>query len=257
MVLLLLGCDPGVNPVVFTASAPSGAVARAARQNVLTSWVGILEYAVDTAGATTMTAATSADAYCETAVVLRANETAAAPVNTVEPTLSGTSTETFQMSCTTGTWTGNPTPTFTYQWQRDTPDEPLVTWENISGATASTYTLTASETLLNVRCGVTATNSAGSATAYSDPDFVDPTFVGPLYVGAGAVAMIVCGEGVGVFDEGDDPEDPPPPELPGTDFFTDHVPPRVFAFADASPGTFALADATATALVFADHTPDS
>jgi hypothetical protein len=257
IVLFLLGCDPGVDPLSFAASTPSGSVARATSQNGGLAWVGVIEYLQETAGAATITCSTSSDNYCETAIVLGPSTTLTAPVNTAEPTLTGTSTETFEMACSTGSWSANPSPTFTYQWQRDTPDEPLVTWEDISGAVATTYVLTATETFLNVRCAVTATNSEGSATAYSDPDFVDPAFVGPIFQGAGTVAMIVCGEGVGVFDEGDDPEDPPPPVIPGTDFFTDHVPPLVFAFSDASPGTFALADATATTLVFADHTPDS
>jgi hypothetical protein len=251
MILFLLGCDPGVEPVAFTASAPSGAVARATRQNGLTAWVGLLEYLQETAGAETMTAATSADAYCETAVVLRANATGAAPVNTVAPDMTGTTTVGQQVACTSGTWTGVPTPTFAYQWQQDESGD--LVYANISGATATTYNLVTADAFNNIRCAVTATNSEGSATAYSDENLVDPLFVGPLYQGSGTVAMIVCGEGVGEFDEGDDPEDPPPPVIPGTDFFTDHVPPLVFAFADASGSTLTLADHTAAVLVFTDH----
>jgi hypothetical protein len=54
----------------------------------------------------------------------------APPVNTVAPAVSGTATVGQTLSSTTGTWTGLPTPTFTYQWQR--------AGSNISGATSST-----------------------------------------------------------------------------------------------------------------------
>lgn len=71
MILFMLGCDPGVDPLVFTANTPSGSVARASAQEALNSWVGLVEYVQPTPGATTITASTSGDAYCETAICLR------------------------------------------------------------------------------------------------------------------------------------------------------------------------------------------
>lgn len=82
----------------------------------------------------------------------------AAPVNTVAPTTSGSATVGGTRTATTGTWTGNPTPTYAYQWQKNIS----TVWTNISGQTASTYTLTEEG---DFRCVVTATNSQGSASA--------------------------------------------------------------------------------------------
>lgn len=82
-----------------------------------------------------------------------------APVNTVLPVVSGTLIEGQTLSCTTGTWTGNPTPTYAYQWQRDGVD--------ISGATSSTYTLVTADVGTVPTCEVTATNSQGSDMAES------------------------------------------------------------------------------------------
>lgn len=82
-----------------------------------------------------------------------------APVNTAVPTISGTTSIGQVLTSTTGTWTGSPTPTYTYQWQRGTT--------NIGSATSSTYTIVDADAGSTLRCRVTATNSAGSATANS------------------------------------------------------------------------------------------
>jgi hypothetical protein len=81
------------------------------------------------------------------------------PVNTVAPSVSGTVAIGSTLTASPGTWTGDPTPTFSYQWQRGS--------SNISGATGSTYTATLSDAGNTLRCVVTATNIAGSASANS------------------------------------------------------------------------------------------
>lgn len=86
--------------------------------------------------------------------------TATAPVNTVAPVISGTNVVGSTLSSTTGTWTGSPTPTYTYQWKRGA--------SNIGGATSSTYTLVQADATFAVTCVVTATNVAGSANATSN-----------------------------------------------------------------------------------------
>jgi hypothetical protein len=86
----------------------------------------------------------------------------AAPVNTVLPVISGTPTVGQTISTTNGTWTGSPSPTFTYQWKR--------AGGAISGATLSTYTLVPADTAALITVTVTATNSQGSASATS-PSF--------------------------------------------------------------------------------------
>jgi hypothetical protein len=84
----------------------------------------------------------------------------AAPVNTVAPTETGTRTVGQTLSTNTGSWTGNPTISYTYQWQRDTGSG----FADISGATGSFYILVSADIGNNVRVRVTATNSYGSLT---------------------------------------------------------------------------------------------
>ncbi|TKT42795.1 hypothetical protein [Rhizobium sp. LC145] len=86
-------------------------------------------------------------------------ETLSAPANTAIPTISGTARVGQVLTASPGTWSGNPSPTFTRQWQRGTT--------NISGATSATYTLVAADAGQTVRVVVTATNSEGSASANS------------------------------------------------------------------------------------------
>lgn len=84
----------------------------------------------------------------------------AAPVNTIAPVASGDLYNTSTLSCGTGTWTGSPYPSFTYQWQQNTVD--------IIGATSSTYVADATTAAGTLRCVVTATNGSGSASANSN-----------------------------------------------------------------------------------------
>ncbi len=88
-----------------------------------------------------------------------------APANTAVPTVSGTATDGQTLTSTTGTWSGTPTPTFTRQWRRcDTAGANCV---DISGATNATYVLTSADVGAKIRVTVTASNSAGSASAPS------------------------------------------------------------------------------------------
>jgi hypothetical protein len=90
-----------------------------------------------------------------------------APVNTTIPTISGTVSIGQVLTSSTGTWTGNPTPTYAYQWQKGV--------SNISGATSSTYTVLIGDVGSTLRCVVTATNSVGSASANSANTIAVPT----------------------------------------------------------------------------------
>ena len=83
-----------------------------------------------------------------------------APVNTVPPSISGTPTVGEILSAANGTWTGDPAPGYEYQWNRDSVA--------ISGATASDYTLVVDDEGTNITVTVTASNTAGSASATSD-----------------------------------------------------------------------------------------
>jgi len=92
-----------------------------------------------------------------TSVVIANNS---APVNTVAPVITGTLQAGQTLTASTGTWSGYPTPTYTYQWQQNNQT-------NIAGATSSNYTLTADDINFTVRCVVTATNSSGNTSANS------------------------------------------------------------------------------------------
>lgn len=83
-----------------------------------------------------------------------------APVNTVAPVASGSASVGSLLTCTTGTWTGSPTITYAYQWRRDAVD--------ISGETASTYTVVIADDGTDIDCVVTATNPGGSASEDSN-----------------------------------------------------------------------------------------
>ena len=90
----------------------------------------------------------------------------AAPVNTVAPVLSGLRPFGSTMTVTTGTWTGNPTPTFSYQWKAD--------GVNV-GTDQATYVTQAADTGKDLRCTVTATNRKGSASHNSNTiNVLDP-----------------------------------------------------------------------------------
>ena len=93
----------------------------------------------------------------------------APPVNTGLPSISGGIIVGNVLTCTTGTWTGHPTPTYSFRWQRGTGS----TYTNITNATNQTYTLVSADIGQNVRCQVTANNSAGTAVATAAP-------VGPI-----------------------------------------------------------------------------
>jgi len=82
------------------------------------------------------------------------------PANTVAPAVTGTAQVRQTLSCSTGSWNGVPTPTFTYQWQSNS--------SNISGATSSTYQIVDAYVGTVIRCVVTATNPIGTASANSN-----------------------------------------------------------------------------------------
>jgi len=91
------------------------------------------------------------------------------PYNTVLPAISGTLSGTNTQTSTSGTWAGDATITYAYQWQRaNSADANDPSWTNIAAATAATYALTVADAAKYIRCRVTATNSVGSTIAYSN-----------------------------------------------------------------------------------------
>lgn len=84
------------------------------------------------------------------------------PVNTVAPALSSMYPVTGTVMSVSSTWTSPLTITYTYQWKW------ADTGANISGATASSYTVVSGDANHQVMCTVTATTTAGAASANSN-----------------------------------------------------------------------------------------
>lgn len=95
------------------------------------------------------------------------NTASAPPVNTSPPMISGTAHGGQPLSCSTGSWTGNPPPTFSYQWLSDGVP--------IGGATGTGYTVQTVDEGHTLSCRVTASNNAGSQSADSAGAPVPPS----------------------------------------------------------------------------------
>jgi hypothetical protein len=120
---------------------------------------------------------------------------AVAPVNTIAPVISGTAVVGQVLTSTTGTWTGVPIPTYSYQWKRGAT--------NI-GTNSSTYTLVAADAgnTSNITCVVTATNSAGSANATSNQIAQVLTVRTSAFLTASAISDATIRGGLNTFDIG-------------------------------------------------------
>jgi hypothetical protein len=81
------------------------------------------------------------------------------PANTIAPAITGTATLGQTLTCATGTWTGDGTLAYTYQWLRGTTQV----------ATGSTYVVTAADTGQSLTCTVTANSTYGGSSAASSP----------------------------------------------------------------------------------------
>lgn len=85
----------------------------------------------------------------------------APPVNTALPSVTGSGVVGEALTSGTGSWTGVPVPTYSFQWQKWGGSD----WASISGATSASFTPTEA---VDTRCAVTATNAAGVVVAYSN-----------------------------------------------------------------------------------------
>jgi subtilase family protein len=91
----------------------------------------------------------------------------APPVAVGSPTLSNTPQEGAAITATAGNWNGDAPIAYAYSWQRCNASG--ASCVEIAGAAASTYTPAAEDVGATLRVAVTATNSAGSASAVSEP----------------------------------------------------------------------------------------
>ena len=100
------------------------------------------------------------------------------PENTVAPVVSGAQIVGSTMTSTTGTWTGNPSPTYIYQWKSD--------GTNV-GTDQNTYVSQSSDAGKSITCVVTATNSQGS-TSQSSNGISMSALAAPANTGAPAIS---------------------------------------------------------------------
>ncbi|HKP89788.1 MAG TPA: hypothetical protein VJT75_07395, partial [Thermoleophilaceae bacterium] len=84
------------------------------------------------------------------------------PTNTGAPSVSGVARDGETLTADGGGWSGAPTITYDYQWQRC-----AATCTDVPGATALTYELGPADVGLQMRVRVTATNAGGGTTAPS------------------------------------------------------------------------------------------
>ena len=97
--------------------------------------------------------------------------TTSPPVNMSAPVVSGSAVQGGTLSASTGTWSGQPPPTFVFQWQRC--DSAGANCGNVGVAsTTSTYPLTVADVGSRIVVVVTGSNSSGQASATSAPSAV-------------------------------------------------------------------------------------
>lgn len=97
--------------------------------------------------------------YLGRTMVYSGNSPNPPPSSTSPPAISGNAEVWQSLSCNPGSWSGSPTPTISYQWQRD--------GAAIGGATGSNYTVEAADIGHALTCVVTADNSVGKTSAIS------------------------------------------------------------------------------------------
>ena len=90
-----------------------------------------------------------------------ANPACDIPVTTVAPVVSAFTDWTTALTTTNGTWIGDATIVYTYQWKRN--------GVSIGGETSNTYTLDSNnDSQKNITCEITATNGCGSTSVTSN-----------------------------------------------------------------------------------------
>jgi hypothetical protein len=97
------------------------------------------------------------------------------PVNTAQPTISGTPQVGQTLTASTGTWTGTAPITYAFQWRRCPKDGGFGDASNcavIAGATTNTYMLASGDVGFTIRVRATATNTGGSASKATNPTAV-------------------------------------------------------------------------------------
>jgi hypothetical protein len=108
------------------------------------------------------------------------------PANTALPTIGGAAQVGQTLTASGGSWTGTTPIGYAHQWRRC--DSTGAACANIGGATAASYVVASADAGRTLRIVVTASNSAGQASATSSPTALIPTpsageYFGTLPVG--------------------------------------------------------------------------
>ncbi len=136
----------------------------------------------------------------------------AVPANTVPPTVTGIPSLGQTLTVTPGTWTGDPAPTFEFQWVRCPPSGGAPDGSDcsaIGGATTTGYVVTSGDVGSRMRVRVTGRNNEGAATVATNatevvggqagpPNTAPPTIVGPAVVGQTLTASPGTWTGTGI-----------------------------------------------------------
>ena len=93
-------------------------------------------------------------------------ELGSAPANTKQPNPSGTATAGQTIKVDDGNWSGSKPITFSYQWQSCTAGSAVCA--DIAGMTGPSFTIGTSQIGSTLRATVTATNSAGKGSVFSN-----------------------------------------------------------------------------------------
>jgi hypothetical protein len=115
-----------------------------------------------------------------TLTVVGSQVTGLSPVNTSPPAVSGTAAVGGRLTSSPGGWSGDSPISYGYQWMLCQPG-----CSPISGANSAGYMLTAADLGTRIAVTVTATNSAGSATAIS-------AAIGPVKASKHLIGLIIA-----------------------------------------------------------------
>jgi hypothetical protein len=144
------GCAGSVNGTLVANGGP-----------IDTSTVGSFSFTVTATDTDSQTATVTSHYTVQATITGTTGPVAAVATNIVRPVVSGgTALPAVQLSCSTGTWSGNPTH-FGFAWLRDGIP--------ITGATTSTYVVQVADDAHTLTCVVSAVNAQGVSQPASSP----------------------------------------------------------------------------------------